>query len=276
VLSLSQSGRILLGDARRNVRVALGLPKDWVSGFNTDVTRHAQEPCPTGDPIVIVTGGQSNASNAYEPVNDPPAVPGGYMFFGGHCYALKSPVLGATGTNDSLWPKLGEAITNATQRPVVFINGAAGGSQLGDWLDERSKYLRQLLDQVQGAKQAGLEPDFVMWIQGETDAKTRTDPALYVQQMRTVVQRFEEAGATAPGTRWILFRSTRCKVRPNNGPDIERALTAYTEESSSDAIIAGPQASVVDDLYRRDQCHFNNRGRDRLVNETLQILQPLL
>jgi hypothetical protein len=275
-LSSTEWGQLQIADARRAIRVALGLPKKWVNDFNVDVAGHTVVPCPGADAIVIVTGGQSNASNAFKPVTDTAAVPNGFMFFGGECYQLKTPVLGTSGKQDSLWPALGAAITSATQRPVVFINGAAGGTQLGDWLDDRSGYLQRLAGNIAGARQRGLEPQWVLWIQGETDAKTRIDPDLYVQQMRDLMDRFRAGAHLSPQARWVLFRSTRCMNRPNNGPEIDRALTAFIDESSTDPVIGGPMASELDDSYRWDTCHFNNRGRDRLVQETMAIIGPLL
>jgi hypothetical protein len=41
-------------------------------------------------------------------------------------------------------------------------------------------------------------------------------------------------------------------------------------------VIPGPHASALDDTHRRDGCHFNTRGRDRLVSETIKVLEPHL
>lgn len=268
-------GRQLLTDARRTIRVTLGLPKFWVREYNADLTGNVRLPCPGGDPLVIVTGGQSNAANSFDPVGDAAPVKDAYMFFDGHCYALRSPVLGTTGKYDSLWPLLGARIVAHTQRPVVFINGAVGGSQLGDWLDDRSHYRQWLLDRMQDAHAIGLTPDLILWIQGETDAAARIEPSLYVDQMRKLVSRFDKEGP-AGQAKWVLYRSTRCKERPNNGPDLERALTAFAGKFPDDRIFIGPHASRLDNRFRRDQCHFNSRGRDRLVDETMKVIEPLI
>jgi hypothetical protein len=269
------AGHQFLTDARRTVRVTLGLPKIWVREYNVDLTGHTRLPCPTGDPIVIVTGGQSNAANSFDPVTDATPVKNAYMFFDGHCFALRSPVLGATSTRDSLWPRLGAELVATTRRPVVFINGAVGGSQLGDWLDDRSLYRQWLLERVRGAAALGMTPDLILWIQGETDAATRIKPSLYVDQMRELIRRFGQESPSGHA-KWVLYRSTRCGERPNNGADMERALTEFTDESSNDRIHAGPRASSLDNRFRRDQCHFNSRGRDWLVDETMKVIVPLI
>lgn len=274
-LALSERGRLMLADIKRETRLALGLPKKWIQGFHDNVALHTPLPCPS-DPIVIITGGQSNASNAFDPVIDAAHVEGGYTYFDGQCYGLRSPVLGATGRNDSLWPELGSALFETTRQPVLFIHGAVGGSQLGDWLDHRSNYLGRLLNRAVASRAHGFDPDFVLWIQGETDAKAHVEPREYVEQMEALIDRFEHAGAVAPHTKWVVYRSTRCLERPNNGAEIERALTAWADASHGDAVISGPHASALDDEHRRDGCHFNTLGRDKLVSETMKVMEPHL
>jgi hypothetical protein len=153
---------------------------------------------------------------------------------------------------------------------VVSINGAAGGSQLGDWLDPRSGYLQQLLTEVAAAKRAGLVASQVIWIQGETDAAVRIDPALYVAQMQALIAAFDASGSLPADVPWLVFRSTRCKDRLNNGPAIDAAVTAWAARTPR--VTAGPQASALGNDARRDGCHFNAHGRDLLVAQTLPLL----
>lgn len=263
-----------LRDIRREAREFLGLPKIWVTHFNTDATGYQRQTCPGRDAIVIVTGGQSNAANSYDALPRPVDTSGAFMFLDGNCYALRSPVLGSTGQRDSLWPALGAAIHAQTGKPVLFINGAVGGVQLGDWLDKRSGYFDRLAKQIGLARRHGWSPRFVLWIQGETDAFTLIAPATYITQQRTLIDRFVKSGLTTNNTRWIIYRSTRCKHRRGNGPDIDRAMTEFAAHSAN--IVAGPIVSNFDDRYRHDQCHLNTLGRDRLVRESMDTLRPYL
>lgn len=258
-------------DIKRNVRIVFDLPKFWETDFNQAVSLNTELPCPGDDALVIVTGGQSNAANNYGPAPPPDANPRTFMFFGGKCFKLRSPVLGATNPDDSLWPTLGLKLNAATKRPIVFINGAVGGTQIGDWVDERSHYLSRLIDQVLAARKTGLNPAFVLWIQGETDSGTKTPPATYVEQQRAIIEKMAAAGATDAQTPWVVFFSTRCLHRPNNGPEIEKALTEESLRPGSRVII-GPNVTAFDDDFRHDTCHLNERGRDRLAAETLDVL----
>jgi hypothetical protein len=256
-------------DAKRELRLALGLPKLWVRDFNDKPAGYERLACPGPEAMVIVTGGQSNAANAFsDPLLADPAAQA-LMMHDGHCYRLRDPVLGATDHGGSLWTGLGSALWRATGRPVVFINGAVGGSQLGDWLDDRSRYRQRLMAEVAMAQQVGLVPDYVMWIQGETDAAVLIDPQLYVEQMRQLVDRFDASGVFPADTPWIVFRSTRCKHRPGNGPEIDAAVTRWALHFPR--IVLGPLASALGDDMRRDQCHFNGAGRAELIRETLPI-----
>lgn len=264
-------------DVQRTIRIALGLPKFWVTSFNDDVTRYRPVACPAPGALVIVTGGQSNAANHYEHAPPADANSNTFMFYGGKCYKLQSPVLGATGEDDSLWPALGDKLNVATGRPVVFINGAVGGTQLGDWLDARSRYLERLVGQIRQARQAGFKPDFVVWIEGETDAAIELAPDVYAHEQRALIDKLDDLGATDSRTRWVLYRSTHCSKRTGNGPAIEHAIAELARQEG-DRIVLGPNVTGYDDSFRRDGCHLNTRGRDRLVDESLPILinnQPM-
>ena len=258
-------------DVQRNVRIALGLPKFWQTEFNENASHDLKLRCPTNDPIVIVAGGQSNAANAYEPAPAADHNQQTFMFFGGNCYKLQSPVLGATGFDDSLWPALGDKLNAKTGRPIIFIAGAVGGSQIGDWLDGRSRYLSRLANRILLARMAGLKPDFVLWIQGETDAAVELAPEEYVREQQALIKKLDATGATDVQTPWVIYRSTHCMHRRSNGPDIDRAVTEYVRQAGG-RIVLGPDVSSFDDRFRRDGCHLNTRGRDRLVAESIATL----
>lgn len=258
------------GDRKRELRVALGLPKAWATGFNVDTRGYRSVRCPGPDAIVIVTGGQSNAANA---LADPlPADPQSQavMVEGGRCWQMRDPVLGATGRMGSLWTGLGTALHRATGRPVVFVNGAVGGVQLGDWLDDRSGYYRRLAARIAGARRAGLAPDLVLWVQGETDAAVLLPPQAFVDQLQALAGRFDADGSVGKAVPWVIYRSTRCMHRRNNGPAIDRAVASLAARSPR--FVLGPDASSLGEGMRRDQCHFNGRGRDALTAEVLPVL----
>jgi hypothetical protein len=270
LLVFSRVQPLQFADARREVRLALGLPKIWSTDFHDAPGAVQPVQCPAGEVIVIMTGGQSNAGNALSDPLVPAPDSQSYMMHNGSCYPLQDPVLGATGEGGSLWSGLGPALAARRGQPVVFINGAVGGSQVADWLDQRSGYFDRLVRQVAAAKRSGLVVDQVIWVQGETDAAVRLDPATYVAQMQALVAAFDASGALPADVPWLVFRSTRCKDRPNNGPALDAAITDWA--ASDPRVTAGPLASALGNDARRDGCHFNARGRDILVEQALPLL----
>ncbi len=260
-------------DLRREARIALGLPKFWSTNFHEDVSSKTVIDCPSRDALVIVTGGQSNAANSYGDVDSTETDPQLAMVHGGKCYALESPVLGATARGESLWPRLGQALANRYDRPVVFINGAVGTTQVSDWLDDRSGYLERINSSISDAQQLGYQPNLVLWIQGETDAGIKVDPEAFKNDFESLIGKVDsviaKGGAAAD---WVLYRSSYCKGRENNGPELEAAIAQLTEEKG-DRLYLGPTLTPYDDTYRWDGCHLNRKGRDRLIEDTMAFLE---
>lgn len=275
---------MILTDAKREARIALGLPKFWIKEFQTDTSIHTQVDCPPANADVIVTGGQSNAANlvgdsTYR-VTPLDMKSGATMLFDGRCYKLADPVLGTTGPLESLWPTLAEELfkrqTEAqdTPRPLLFIHGAVSGSQVADWLDDRSTYRSRLVASIAAARKRGYKIDTVLWIQGETDAALQVDPAQFQQDLGQVMRLIEgESGMAADGTSWVLYRSTRCKARESNGDLIEQSLAKLSGSgTAAGKVYLGPSLTQLSDTERRDGCHLNSAGRDRIARETADLM----
>lgn len=263
-----------LADLRRETRLALGLPKFWQTNFVDDVAAKRPVACPGGDPLVIVTGGQSHAANAlgrllpFEPSAD------NVMIYGGRCYAVSNPVLGATGVAESLWTRFGARLAAKTARPVVFVNGAVAGSQVSDWLDDRSRYRARLVTTIREARGLGYEPDVVLWIQGETDAAANVDPREFVEGIATLVRAIESESNMDGSAQWLLFRSTFCDGLPDNGPRLEAALASLTA-NPDDRLHLGPSVSRFDRSLRHDGCHLNGEGGALLIEDMLEALESI-
>lgn len=268
---------VTAGDLRREMRVALGLPKNWKTHFHDDQTTHAALACPdpSSHPIVIITGGQSNAANSLGPEIDVIGNRRNAQVFDGRCFALESPVLGATNYGMAVWPRLGDLLERATGRPVVFINGAVGGAQIGDFIDLRSGYLDRLATTIGEAHALGLTPDAAIWIQGTTDAGVGMDPRRYLADQRKLIAAIEGSVPGGAPLDWIIPLNTRCDNRDGNGVEIEQVLAAYTDRAG-DRVHTGPRLNGYGPELRRDSCHLNSRGRDRLAEELAARLLPIL
>ena len=266
----------LAAEARRGVRVALDLPKDWDASDRLPAADGAAAvPCPAErDPIVIATGGQSNAANTNSGADEREPSPDVLTFHEGACHLAASPMLGATGGRGSLWPALGDALAARTGRPVVFVNGAVGGTEFTDWLDPRSGYLAALEDRIAGAAAAGMAPDLLLWHQGETDAAVSSGAEESEAKLTALTAALLEA---APGATVYLFRASRCRRGEEGGEPVPFLTEAQTHVAEADPrIVAGMDTDALGDDFRWDGCHFNSAGREAIVKAVAPELAALL
>lgn len=258
-------------EARREVRIALGLPKRWLSiPTSPQAAERETVPCPDLDSaLVVVTGGQSNAANTNSRISAAAPDAPVHTFWQGECYRTEDPVLGATAQGGSLWPLFGEALAEETGRPVLFIHGAIGGTQVPDWLDERSGYLSALTGRIEDARAAGYEPDWILWHQGETDAAVQATMEPFRDELAQLAGSVLE---TAPEARLYLFQVSKCVGEPR-ADGVPHIREAQTEVAGADErILLGMNTDELDDDMRWDTCHFNSMGRDAVVSRVVADL----
>lgn len=230
--------------------------------------------CPT-NPIVIVTGGQSNAANHLsDPVDERPDLPAA-MFYDGRCYRLADPLPGASGHRGSLWAALGQRLAAQTGRGVVMINGAMAATTYSDWLTPQSGYLDRLEQAVVQARSQGLEPHFLLWHQGESDAHSRAPAAQHAARLDALAGELLERIIPSPQARLVLYRVSICNGARSGGNG-ELVAAQNQVAARRERVIAGPDTDLLGPRYRHDDCHFNARGRDAVVEATLDVLLPLI
>jgi hypothetical protein len=248
-------------DLRATVREVTGLSKHW-HALPKMIGTHLKVACP--DPakaLVIVTGGQSNSANANSSPSASQPGQGAFDWYGGACYVSQDPVPGATGTKGSLWPEIGVDLAQRLDRPVLMIHGGIGGSQIADWLDDRSGYLASLTTQIAGARAAGFEPDLVLWHQGETDAARHPDRKALAGRLGALMDRLL---TELPAAEVYLFQASKCVGRKRE-EGVEAVRAAQKEIAASrQMVVAGFDTDSLGNDYRWDTCHFNSLGRDAI------------
>jgi hypothetical protein len=256
-------------------RLLRGRDPRWQREFFEDVTSADLARCRLDDPIVILTGGQSNAANDLSDPVDADAAAPAFMFFDGNCYLLKDPVLGASGRRGSLWTALGHRLTRETGRSVVFINGAAGGTSYRDWLDDRSGFFSRLRTQALQAEKQNLRPNVVLWHQGETDADREACVEEYESDLQELISRLEKEIPLAPDAKIVLYgvSVSNCSRQLCSNSALRQAQRNIIGKFEN--VIAGPDTDALGGRSRYDDCHFNGRGRDEIVAETVQLLCQL-
>ncbi|EIE49068.1 hypothetical protein C357_20897 [Citreicella sp. 357] len=266
-------------DLRRNTRLALGLEKHWMRLPGPGST-DPRSPVACPDPAatrVLVTGGQSNAANTNTKAATLPPDADVYAWFNGVCWRGTDPMPGAQGSGGSLWPPLGAALSKGLGQPVLFINGAVGGSQVGDWLDLRSGYLDALLGRIAAARAQGYAPELILWHQGESDANVMPDTARGRAAMRAQFDALiAQLLAATPDARLYLFQASKC-IGPRRADGVEamRAVQRAVADATP-RVIAGLNTDSFGNDYRWDTCHFNSLGRDAVVARITPQIMDLL
>jgi lysophospholipase L1-like esterase len=224
----------------------------WQVYFNRPTPRQSVN-CPH-KAFVVVAYGQSQAANTGEQRRTGP----GHFFYDGKCYALADPIFGASGRGGSIWPAFAAEIGG----PVVIINGAVNGRSIEALSKEP---LHQLLKTVRQAKDVGLSPDLVIYMQGETDARAATSAEDYLARLNGLKAHLPYA--------WLVTNQSMCHV-PVPSKALQRARKAFANSNSSVSI--GPDLDSLGPSYRQeDGCHFNRKGQDLVARLIVQRLKEL-
>ncbi|MDW8217980.1 MAG: sialate O-acetylesterase [Acidobacteriota bacterium] len=150
----------------------------------------------------------------------------------------------------SVWPLVGDALTQRLNAPTGFINLAVGGSSVREWLPGTPNFarlaatLRRL--QPQGARA-------VLWHQGESDSGMSADE--YAAHLSAIIQAARQAaGGDAPP--WLVAQVSFKDGRRYDGP---RAGQRRVCESGLARL--GPDTDELElDMRQADGVHFNEAG----------------
>jgi hypothetical protein len=209
--------------------------------------------CPK-DPLVLLVTGQSNAAN----YGSSRAAAAGFTFFRGSCYPASDPLPGSSGTRGSMWTRLIPLLH--TDRPILLVPVAIGSTRIEEW-GPGGMLNDMLVMAVNRLHDQGLKPDFVLVVQGESDATVGTLPADY--------RRFAaEFLKSLPGRRYMALAS-RCKYGPNQG--IRAAQLGAIADAGA---MRGPDLDAV--TARQDGCHFDDEGLRSAAQAWANVLNPAL
>lgn len=207
-----------------------------------------------GSPLVLLALGQSNAVNHgsidrrdTEPVT---------LVAEGRCITAVDPLPGGTGTGGSIWQRLPAALRARSNRPVVISILGVDATSIEEWTRENSPLRQHLAERIVSIRGLGLLPDFVLWQQGEADARDGTSTEEYSMRLNRLAAIIDEAGAKAPV---ILARSTICRSLP-----YDAVRTAIEAKAAGDhRFRLGPDTDALSgERFRRDGCHLTVDGLD--------------
>ena len=214
-------------------------------------------------PLVLLVLGQSNAGNhgSLSATGDAPVA----VQAGTQCALANDPLPGATSQGGSIWRHLPALLQQqAAGRTVVLSVLAVDATSIDDWTRPGSPIAQRLVAQVQVLQQSGMAPDFVLWQQGEADARVNTAAAAYLAGLNRLAALLSKAGVGAPV---MLAHSTVC----GSGPDAAVRSAVEQATKTNPRFLQGPDTDLLGDAYRRDGCHFNAEGL-RLAAQAWAVL----
>lgn len=224
------------------------------------------------DPIVLLVLGQSNAANHGE------SAPGGaavQLVSPQGCLVAVDPLPGATGREASIWTRLPAALqSRGVTRPLVLGLVALDGVAAQPWVESNSPLRRRLLLVVEAMQRQGLPPQFVLWQQGEADARRGTPAAQWEATLRELAGILSASGVQAP---ILIARSTVCNSAADSS--LHGAIARLIASSAQFRAGADTDKLVAAPLRRSGNCHFSAIGlraaaelwADRLVEELAAV-----
>lgn len=105
---------------------------------------------------------------------------------------------------------------------------------------------------VRANRVSGLQPDLVLWQQGEADAKAGTTPERYAQRLLALTARVDAGGLHVP---ILMALSTVCRSAPDVG--LRNAVLALAARHAR--FMMGPDTDAIE--QRHDGCHWSASGR---------------
>lgn len=220
---------------------------------------------------VILALGQSNAGNHGAPPRQALALE--LLSNSGQCSQMPAPLAGATGTGDSVWPRVDRLIKQSAAQPVSLRWSvlALDASSIEDWTRASSPLRQALTEQLAMLRSRGLEPELVLWQQGEADARAHTSQAQYRDGLQQLAAILASENIKAPV---LLAKSTVCRSAPDAG--IRRAIDDAIARSPA-RFRLGPDTDVLNTpSLRHDGCHFSAEGLERAAQLWALRINPLL
>jgi lysophospholipase L1-like esterase len=246
--------------AQRMAGIAQASPGDMV-----DCAAVARE-----RPLVLLALGQSNAGNHGSAASaaQPPVL----VQAGAGCARVQDPLPGGTGQGGSVWRHLPALLQAGDGRAVLLSVLGVDGSSIRQWTDTEGPIAQRLEVQLAQLRAMGLQPDAVLWQQGEADARDATSARAYRDQLVRLDALLHGLGVDAPV---FLALSTVCRSPPY--APVREAIAQATASTASTAapgrLRPGPDTDrLVAAGDRRDGCHFSATGAQAAARAWAEVL----
>tara|TARA_Y100001970_G_scaffold279608_1_gene387247 strand:- start:810 stop:1706 length:897 start_codon:yes stop_codon:yes gene_type:complete len=229
--------------------------------FN-DLTFKVETTCPKDSKVILIIG-QSNSSNNLLSSIDKSTKDINYNYLNNKCYELSEPVLGASGNKSSLTSSLSSKIKH--KKPIIFFTAGINATSITDWSNENgfAKKINKNLKKILHTNSL----NFVIWIQGETDANTNIDYISHFEKMKlSLLSQINEK--KTKNNKFIITQTSIC----NSKKDIDLNNQQKKLQMIFDDVIVASVTDNLDENFRYDGCHFNKFGTEAITNELSEII----
>jgi hypothetical protein len=223
-------------------------------------------PCPRQDPrtAVLLVIGQSNSANHAEKKFTTKYFGSVVNFFDGECYSAESPLLGASGDQGEFSTLLGDdLIERGVADKVVIASSGIGYTTIARW-KQNSDLNKMMLNVIQKLQEKYNITE-VIWHQGESDYRSKTSEADYVEAFRSLLRTIRTSGVAAP-----VYIAVATKCLTHNQPWEPNNPVAAGQKQIIDSGLAYLGANTDELLAESDRqldkCHFSKSGQEKTAN----------
>lgn len=222
----------------------------------------------TAAPVFLVLGQSNAASQASAPE------PGESvrLIVNGQCFESPDPLPGTSGDQASIWTALDKqwASLESGSRPWFSVL-AVGATTMAEWT-ENSLLRETFLTKISELATHNTQPTAILWQQGEADMRLGTAANDWLSGLQRLRTDLDAVGFHAP---LMIARSTYCRMTGSGA--IGRGLDRLVDAGQlPERVIIGADTDSLPASYRRDDCHFNAKGRAAAAGLWIEALQPIL
>lgn len=237
--------------------------------FMTDTSKKIEKPCPS-DALTFFVIGQSHGANSLRPPVPSDGNEDLLNYFNGKCYLLADPILGPTDFLGSLWPTFAQKLYPQVNKPIVIMAYGFNGTAAAQWLPGETEFglLDRAMKEAKNYTEQGGTIEYVIYDQGQRDAMDKTPKDTYIERLKAI---FDHVQAGIPGEQTFLIHSqSGCTAYNPPQPYIIAAQAEFAAARTDTRVYFN--SDTLDDTYRHDLCHFNEKGREVITDKLVEAV----
>jgi hypothetical protein len=174
----------------------------------------------------------------------------------GAIYKGDAPLLGCSGLSGNWMPRCADKMIAAGMcQRVIMVPPAVGGTIISQWRPQGGILWQRVLAVKARLDNKGLTPNFITWMQGESDQVVATTQAAYAAGLADLI-----AGLRALWPGIVIFISQTTYNGTTSYAPVRAAQAAAINVPNG--IIAGPDTDALNDPSYRFGAHWSAIGSD--------------